>query len=59
MRAAYASARVELGEYLTPDEVATAQTAMEAEGARLLQVQREVRLVEEALQRNAGVRPPS
>ena len=57
MRAAYASARVELGEHLTPDEVAVAQSAMEAEGARLLVVQREVRLVEEALRRSRDVRP--
>ena len=53
MRAAYASARVELGDLLPPDEVSAAQAAMEAEGARLLQVQREVRLVEDVLRRAA------
>jgi len=57
MRTAYAAARVELGEFLPPDEVAVAQSAMEAEGARLLHVQREVRLVEEALQRGRRDRP--
>lgn len=59
MRAAYASARVELRDYLTPDQISTTQSALEAEGARLLQVQREVRLVEEALRRKADVRPSS
>lgn len=54
MRGAYAAARVELGPVLTPDQVAAAQAAMEAEGARLLQVQREVSLVEAALRRAAG-----
>ena len=54
MRAAYASARVELGDVLPPDEVAAAQAAIEAEGARLLQVQREVRLVEDILRRAAA-----
>jgi hypothetical protein len=53
MRRAYASARVELGEWLPPDQVAVAQAAIEAEGARLLQVQREVSLVEQALRRSA------
>ena len=51
MRTAYASARVDLGEWLPPDQVALAQSAIEAEGARLLQVQREVSLVEQALRR--------
>lgn len=51
-RGAYASARVELGEYLAPDEVATVQSALESEGARLLQVRREVALVEDALHRS-------
>ena len=50
-RRAYANARVELGEHLQPVEVTTVQTALEAEGARLLTVLREVALVEEALAR--------
>ena len=49
MRAAYASARTDLAEYLTADQIAVVQAALEAEGARLLAVQREVGLVEEAL----------
>ena len=59
MREAYASARSELGEWLTPDQITLTQTALEAEGARLLQAQREVALVEDALQRKANVRPSS
>lgn len=55
-RGAYASARVELGEYLTPDELASVQSAQESEGARLLQIQREVALVEDVLRRNGSVR---
>jgi hypothetical protein len=58
MRAAYASARSELGEWLPPDQISVTQSALEAEGAKLLQTQREVRLVEEALRRSANVRPP-
>lgn len=53
IRNAYSTARGELGEYLAADELATVQSALEAEGARLLAVQREVALVEEAL----AVRP--
>lgn len=49
VRGAYASARVELGEYLTPEQVDRVQAALEAEGARLLTAQREIALVEEAL----------
>jgi len=48
-RRAYAMARVELGSVLSADELAAVQAALEIEGARLLQVQREVGLVEEAL----------
>ena len=48
-RRAYAAARVELGERVGPDALSVVQAALEAEGARLLQVQREVALVEEAL----------
>ena len=48
-RRAYAQARVELGESLTPAEIGVVQSALEAEGARLLTVQREVALVEEFL----------
>ena len=49
MRAAYACARVELAEHLPADQIAVVQAALEAEGARLLRLQREVALVEEAL----------
>ena len=49
VRAAYASARTGLGEYLSADQVATVQTALEAEGARALQAQRETSLVSDAL----------
>jgi hypothetical protein len=65
MRAAYASARVELSEHLTPDQIAVVQSSLEAQGARLLGVQREVALVEEALvdtarrSRHQGVNPGS
>ncbi len=48
-RRAYAMARVELGTALAADELTAVQAALEAEGARLLQVQREVSLVEDAL----------
>ncbi len=58
-RGAYASARVELGEYLTPDELASVQAALESEGARLLQIQREVALVEDVLRRAGSVRGSS
>ena len=51
MRRAYANARVELADALTPAQIGTVQVALEAEGARLLQVQRELALVEEALHR--------
>ena len=49
MRQAYASARVELAEFLPPDQIAVVQSALEAQGARLLGFQREIALVEEAL----------
>jgi hypothetical protein len=45
MRQAYATARVELGERVEPADLARVLVALEAEGARLLQVQREVRIV--------------
>jgi len=48
-RQAYARARVELGPHLEPTELAEVQQALEAEGARLLQVHRELRLVAQAL----------
>lgn len=51
MRRAYATARGELGDAVTPDQLATVQSALEAEGARLLQAQREIALVREALVR--------
>jgi hypothetical protein len=55
-RGAYASARVELGEYLTPSELSSVQSALESEGARLLQIQREVTLVEDVLRRGHSAR---
>jgi hypothetical protein len=48
-RRAYASARVSLGGRLSPDQLTAVQSALEAEGARLLHVQRELRLVDEVL----------
>lgn len=48
-REAYARARAELGPHLEPAELTEVQRALEAEGARLLQVQRELRLVAQAL----------
>ncbi|MUH45622.1 MAG: hypothetical protein F2793_03830 [Actinobacteria bacterium] len=48
-RRAYAQARAELGPHLPADQLTRAQQAFEAEGARLLQTQREVRLVLHAL----------
>lgn len=50
-RRAYAQARVELGDALAPDEISVVQSALEAEGARLLTVQRELALVSEFLHR--------
>jgi len=50
-RRAYALARVELGEALPPAGISIVQSALEAEGARLLTVQREVALVEEFLRK--------
>ncbi|CAB4931013.1 MAG: hypothetical protein F2840_01245 [Actinobacteria bacterium] len=44
-RRAYGQARTDLGSAMPADELARAQRALESEGARLLQVQREVRLV--------------
>ncbi len=59
VRAAYASARVDLAEHLTADQIVTVQSALEAEGARLLGVQREVSLVEDALRHaSRGSRQP-
>ncbi len=51
VRGAYAAARADLGDRLTPDQIDVVQSALEAEGARLLTAQREVTLVEEALRR--------
>ena len=48
-RAAYGQARVELGPVLTPAEITSAQEAISAQGARFLQLQRELVLVEGAL----------
>lgn len=48
-RESYARARVELGPHLQPEELQAVHQALESEGARLLQVQRELRLVAEAL----------
>lgn len=58
VRAAYAAARVELGAFLGPDELATVQSALEAQGARLLAAQREVGLVESALRGGQRVDDP-
>jgi hypothetical protein len=58
-RRAYAAARVELGDVLPPDQIVVVQGALEAEGARLLMVQRQVRLVEEALRRAARAPRPA
>lgn len=49
LRRAYATARVELGDVVAPEELGLFQEAVQAQGARLLQSQREVALVEEAL----------
>ena len=48
-RSAYAGARRELHERVTPDVLDAALRALEAEGARLSRAAREVTLVEEAL----------
>jgi hypothetical protein len=52
-RTAYSRARAELAGLLEPAELEQVQQALAAEGARLLQVQREVRLVEAALRDRA------
>ena len=52
-RTAYARARADLGDRLEPATVAEVQQALEAQGARLLLVQREVRLVARALRDRA------
>jgi hypothetical protein len=46
-RRAYAQARVELADALSPNAISVVQSALEAEGARLLTVQRELALVAE------------
>ncbi len=51
MRRAYATVRGELGDDLTPEALEVVQAALQSEGARLLQVQRELGLVEQALRR--------
>ena len=48
-RAAYAAARVELSEVVEAPVVGSLLAALEAEGARLVALRREVALVEEAL----------
>ncbi|MDA3022197.1 MAG: hypothetical protein O2943_05965 [Actinomycetota bacterium] len=48
-RTAYGQARVELGPLLTPAELVSAQQSIQAQGARFLQLQRELVLVEAAL----------
>lgn len=45
VRSAYRTARVELRDHLSPEEIVETQSALEAQGAHLLQVQREVGLV--------------
>lgn len=57
-RRAYGQARVELSPALTAAEVATAQQGFEAAGARFLQLQRELALVEAALRGLAGTNSP-
>ena len=57
-RRAYGQARVELSPALTAAEVATAQQGFEAAGARFLQLQRELALVEAALLGLAGKNSP-
>jgi hypothetical protein len=47
-RSAYARLRTDLGGVLEPAQVESALQALEAEGARLLQVRREVDLVAQA-----------
>ena len=58
-RTAYARARTELGAALEAAELAQVQRALEAEGARLLQAQREVALVAGVIRSRAeaGDRP--
>jgi hypothetical protein len=53
-RRAYAQARTELGDMMPPDQLSRAQRAFESEGARLLHVQREIRLVVEVLRAQAA-----
>lgn len=48
-REAYSRARVELAGHLDPRELTEVQQALEAEGARLLHLQRELSLVARAL----------
>jgi hypothetical protein len=48
-RAAYAGARRELGPLVGPEVVQASLAALEAEGARLARVQRELALVQQAL----------
>ena len=48
-RESYSRARVEFGPAVDPAGIQEVQQALEAEGARLLQVQREVGLVRQAL----------
>ena len=58
-RTAYSRARADLGGLLEASALAEVQQALEAEGARLLQVQREVRLVAQALRDRADGRGPT
>ena len=51
IRSAYRSARTELADEITASDLLTLQRALEAEGARLAAVQREVTLVTSALRR--------
>lgn len=57
-RKSYGQARVELGGVLTPAEVVGAQQVFEAQGARFLQLQRELALVEAALLGSSGANYP-
>ena len=52
-RVAYARARSELGAVLDPADLSVVQRALEAEGARLLAVQRHVRMVSAVMRNRA------
>jgi len=53
-RDAYRTIRAELGRQLGPEALGVVQQGLEAEGARLLRLSREVDLVRSAIDRQAG-----